>query len=170
MDVWWRTPVLTGIFALIGVLIAQCVVLYLALRAERRRADPELLKHCAAFAAAAGHVYRTQTRAFSRRDQDELDLTPVLDQLETAWDSISIVATPGIESAASTVMEHVAVATGREVTRADREIARRLLASSHDDFVNAVRRHLKKGSRVSYALPMIGTVSSRVPEGPKRDG
>lgn len=54
--IWWYTPLLSGIFALIGVSIAQLIVLRLAHKNDLRRSEPELLKQCAEFSAACGRL------------------------------------------------------------------------------------------------------------------
>jgi hypothetical protein len=53
-----QTALLSGVFVLAGVLIAQGIVLYLAGRTDRRRSDPELLKQCAIFSSAVGRFKR----------------------------------------------------------------------------------------------------------------
>jgi hypothetical protein len=86
--VWWHTPVLAGVFALVGVLIAQSVALWLARRSDRRRADPELLKQCAAFSAAAGRLKRELALR-----SDSPDLSCIAD-LDAASDAIDLIARP----------------------------------------------------------------------------
>ena len=95
-------PVLSGVFALIGVSIAQGIVLYLARKNERRRSDPELLKQCATFSSAAGRF----KREIATKPRNDWDLD-CLDALEDAADSIDIIGTPEIERAAERLIGYV---------------------------------------------------------------
>lgn len=70
--------------------------------ADWRRSDPELLKQCAAFSSAAGRFKRD----IATKPRDEWDLSS-LDVLEEASDSIDIVGTPEIESAAERMIGYV---------------------------------------------------------------
>lgn len=96
---WWYTPLLSGLFALIGVLIAQGVVLYLVRRNDKRRSEPELLKHCAEFSAACGQL----KRELSLKDPAARDLSSI-SQLDTSLDALTIIATPDIENAAERLL------------------------------------------------------------------
>jgi hypothetical protein len=97
-----QTALLSGVFVLAGVLIAQGIVLYLARRTDRRRSDPELLKQCAKFSSAAGRLKREITT----KPRNEWDLD-YLDALEEAADSIDIIGTPKIEDAVDRLIGYV---------------------------------------------------------------
>jgi undecaprenyl pyrophosphate synthase len=109
---WWWTPVLSGIFALTGVLIAQSIVLYLARRTNRRRSDIELLKHCALFSAACGRL----ERELALKTPNEWDYK-CLDDLEAASDAINISAPPEIEKAAEHVVGWIPLAIEEQSRR-----------------------------------------------------
>src|ERR1022692_3564074 len=98
-DPWWSTPLLSGLFALVGVLIAQGVVLYLASRNDKRRSEPELLKHCAVFSAACGRL-KNELALKKHADRD----LSCLDVLEASHDALMIIAPPEIDSAAESVI------------------------------------------------------------------
>src|SRR5215212_4079565 len=95
---WWQTPLLAGAFALVGVLIAQSIVLYLARKNDRRRSDSELLKHCALFSAACGRLKRELTYS----EPEDRDYS-CLDDLEAAHEALNILAPNEIDKAAERV-------------------------------------------------------------------
>jgi hypothetical protein len=96
---WWVTPLLSGAFALVGVLIAQGVVLYLANRNEKRRSEPELLRQCAVFSAACGRL----KNELQLKDRLARNLS-CLDDLEASHDALMIIASNEIDTAAEGVI------------------------------------------------------------------
>lgn len=145
-----QTALLTGSFALTGVLIAQCIVLLLARRNDRRRSDPELLKQCAAFSSAAGRFKRD----IATKPRDEWDLS-ALDSLEEASDSIDIIGTPEIESAAERLIGYVPLVLEPKRFNVEEQDAVQGIFDSHRQFVAAVRKHFHKPPKVHQAVPIL---------------
>jgi hypothetical protein len=144
------TPLLSGLFALVGVLIAQGIVLYLARRTDRQRSDPELLKQCAKFSSAAGRFKRDG----ATKARDDWDLSS-LDDLEDASDAIDIIGTPEIERAAERLIGFVPLLLRPERDSADEKIARKGIFDSHREFTDAVRKYFHKPAKVFMAVPII---------------
>jgi hypothetical protein len=143
--------IISAAVALIGVLIAQSIVLILARRNERRRSDPELLKQCAAFSSAAGRFKRD----VATKPREEWDLS-ALDALEEASDSIDIIGTPEIELAAEKLIGYIPLALNPEAFGDDAEkVARQGIFDSHRQFVAAVRNHFHKPPKVHRAVPIL---------------
>lgn len=151
---WWQTPLLAGAFALIGVLIAQAIVLWLARRSERNRSEPELLRQCAAFSVAAGKL----KREFSQR-ADAPDLSAIA-ELEAAADALDIIGTPEIEDAVRDVVGAIPLVMypGR-YTDEDRDASLRRLFRAHMAFVATCRTHFDKPPAEHKATPMLGPVT-----------
>jgi hypothetical protein len=149
-DHWWQTPLLAGAFALVGVLIAQCVVLWLARRIERNRSEPELLRQCAAFSVATGRLKREFATA-----SGEPDLSAI-DDLDAASDAIDIIGTPEIEAAATAVIGSLPmlIQPGQHVDE-DRQQSLRRLFDAHMAFVAACREHFDKPPKVHVATPIL---------------
>src|SRR5436190_20833555 len=105
VEVWWHAPLFSAVAALIGVLIAQGVVLWIYRRNEKRRADPELLRHCAEFSAAVGSL----KRQLAVETPTTRDLS-ALDQLEIAHDSLDIVGPVEIQLLADRIVGDIAAA------------------------------------------------------------
>jgi hypothetical protein len=145
-----QTALLTGSFALTGVLIAQCIVLLLARRSDRRRSDPELLKQCARFSSAAGRFKRD----IATKPREDWDFAS-LDALEDAADSIDIIGTPEIERAAERLIGYVPLALEPEAFGVDAKTARKGIFDSHRDFTDAVRKHFHKPPKEHNAVPII---------------
>jgi hypothetical protein len=151
---WWQVPVLTGSFALVGVLIAQSIVLWLARRNDRRRSEPELLKQCAAFSVAAGRLKAQISQS------DDPDLSAI-DDVEAAADAIIIIGTPALEDAIETFIGRVPVAIAPEKFGVDAEEAARDLFTAHRDFIDAARKHFNRPPKVYKATPMLTTYKRR---------
>ncbi|MFC8042967.1 hypothetical protein [Nocardia sp. NPDC057353] len=147
---WWYAPVLTGIFALIGVLLAQVVVLRIAQRNDRRRSDPELLKQCAAFSSAVGRL----KREVSLTPRSVWDLSCLTD-LEAAADSILIIGTPEIGDAVDAVISCIPMILSPEDFEHQEERSQRHLFAMHRRFTDEVRRHFGKPPKIYVAVPMI---------------
>ncbi|MEH3141311.1 MAG: hypothetical protein PGN37_14270 [Mycobacterium kyogaense] len=145
-----QTALLSGLFALVGVLIAQGIVLYLARKNERRRSDPELLKQCAAFSSAAGRFKRD----IATKPREEWDLQ-CLDKLEEAADSIDIIGTPEIERAAERLIGYVPLVLHPQRFDHDEESAVQGIFDSHREFVSAVRTYFHKAPKEHRAVPII---------------
>ncbi|SLG36767.1 hypothetical protein [Mycobacteroides abscessus] len=145
-----QTAVLSGLFALIGVLIAQGVVLFLARKNERRRSDPELLKQCAAFSSAAGRF----KREIATRPRDDWDLD-CLDALEEAADSITIIGTPEIEDAVDRFIGYIPLVLNPERFEVSLSEVRQGIFDSHRTFIDAVRRYFHKPPKTYKAVPII---------------
>jgi hypothetical protein len=150
---WWQTPLLAGAFALVGVLIAQGIVLWLARRTERNRSEPELLRQCAAFSVATGKL----KREFAQRP-DGPNLGAIAD-LEAASDALDIIGTPEIEDAARDVVGAIPLLMhpGR-YAHEDREASLDRLFRAHTVFVAACRAHFDKPPHEHMAMPMLGPV------------
>jgi hypothetical protein len=150
---WWYTPLLSGAFALVGVLIAQSIVLYLARRNDSRRSEPELLKHCATFSAACGRI----KREFALNSPEERKLDDSIMQLESSLDAIAIIGTPEIETAAEKFVGLVPLIFEFE-KRTDTvrlEDTLSALFQAHMKFVAAVRAHFDRPEKIHVAVPMI---------------
>ncbi|WP_027500796.1 hypothetical protein [Rhodococcus sp. UNC363MFTsu5.1] len=145
-----QIALLSGAFALTGVLIAQCIVLLLARRTDRRRSDPELLKQCAKFSSAAGRFKRD----ISTKPREDWDFG-ALDMLEDASDSIDIIGTPEIERAAERLIGYVPLVLEPEVYGVDPKDARRGIYDAHREFTGAVRKYFHKPPKVYMAVPII---------------
>ena len=145
-------PLLSGFFALIGVLIAQCIVLYLARRTDRRRSEPELLRQCAIFSSAAGR-FKREVVTKPRVDWN-LDC---LSELEEAADSIVIIGTPEIEGAAERFIGFIPLILDPERSKEDKERARQGIFDSHRLFIDAVRKQFHKQPKEyrAGAVPII---------------
>lgn len=159
-----QTPLLSGLFALVGVLIAQGIVLYLARRTDRRRSDPELLKQCAKFSSAAGQLKREI--ATKPRSKWELDC---LDALEEASDSINIIGTPEIEDAVDRFIGYVPLLLDPGKHGANAERARQGIFDSHRIFIDAVRHHFHKPPKVFKAVPIIMRPGASILDHPHND-
>ncbi|CUR59088.1 hypothetical protein NOCA2570018 [metagenome] len=149
-DQWWQTPLLAGAFALVGVLIAQCVVLWLARRNERNRSEPELLRQCSAFSVATGRLKREFVTS-----PDAPNLSAIGD-LDAAADAIDIIGTPDIEAAATAVIGSLPmlIQPGRFVDE-DRQESLHRLFSAHMAFIAACRQHFNKPPKVHVATPIL---------------
>ncbi|NIL83208.1 hypothetical protein RhoFasGS6_00554 [Rhodococcus fascians] len=145
-----QTALLSGLFALIGVLIAQGVVLWLARRTEKKRTDPELLKQCAMFSAAAGRFKRD----IATKPRNDWDLSS-LGSLEEASDSIDIIGTPAIERAAEKVIAIIPLLLDHEKFGVDYNETSSQLFAAHRHFTDAVRIHFGKPPKVYMAVPII---------------
>jgi len=147
---WWQTPLLAGAFALVGVLIAQCVVLWLARRNDRNRSEPELLRQCAAFSVATGRLKREFVTS-----PDAPDLSAI-DDLDAASDAIDIIGTPDIEAAATAVIGALPmlIQPGKFVDE-DRQESLRHLFRAHMAFVAACREHFNKPPKEHVATPIL---------------
>lgn len=145
-----QSALLTGTFALTGVLIAQCVVLLLARQNERRRSDPELLKQCAAFSSAAGRFKRD----IATKPREDWDLS-ALDALEEASDSINIIGTPEIESAVERLIGYVPLVLEPGQFNVNEQEAIQRIFDSHRQFVAAVREHFHKPPKIHRAVPIL---------------
>ena len=159
-----QTALLSGIFTVTGVLIAQGIVLYLARRTDRRRSDPELLKQCAKFSSAAGRFKRD----VATKPRDDWDLSS-LDALEDAADSIVIIGTPEIESAAERLIGYIPLALEPEKFDMDAKRVHQGLFASHREFIDAVRKHFHKPPKVYVAVPIIKRPRSRDQKPPEAD-
>ena len=161
---WWYTPLISGLFALIGVLIAQGVILCLARRNDKRRSEPELLKHCAEFSAACGRL----KRELSLKSAADRDLSSI-SQLNASHDALIIIATPEIEHAAERFIGLLQIVLDDEASGNEEEHRKHLsgLFQAHRQFTDAVRKHFNRPEKVYVAMPMI-----QVPEGkpPRRSG
>jgi hypothetical protein len=150
---WWYTPLMSGVFALTGVLIAQGVVLRLARRNELRRSEPELLKHCAAFSAACGQI----KREIALKASGERDLS-VIELLQSSFDAIEIIGTPEIESAAEKFIGAIPMILHYEEAGAKRDLveeAKTELFQAHMKFVASVRAHFGRPEKIHVAVPML---------------
>jgi hypothetical protein len=149
-DQWWHTPLLAGAFALIGVLIAQCVVLWLARRNERNRSEPELLRQCAAFSVATGRLKREFATS------PHAPNLSAIDDLDAASDAIDIIGTPDIEAAATAVIGALPmlIQPGRFADE-DRQESLQRLFQAHMAFVAACRVHFSKPPKVHVATPIL---------------
>lgn len=145
-----QTALLSGLFALIGVLIAQGIVLSLARKNERRRSDPELLKQCAAFSSAVGRFKRQI--ATMPREQWDLDC---LGELEEAADSIMIIGTPEIEDAVDRLIGFIPMVLNPKRYEGRSDEARQGVFDSHRVFVDSVREYFHKPPKVYKAVPII---------------
>ena len=150
-----QTALLSGTFALSGVLIAQFIVLLLARRNDRRRSDPELLSQCAKFSSAAGRFKREITT--TPREDWNLDS---LDALDDAADSIDIIGTPEIERAAEQFVGFVPLVLDPEAHGVDADRAMQRIFDSHRLFIDAVRCHFHKPPKEFVAVPIIKRPSS----------
>jgi hypothetical protein len=150
------TPLLSGLFALIGVLIAQGIVLYLARRTDRRRSDPELLKQCAIFSSAVGRLKREITT----KPRNEWDLD-CLDALEEAADSIDIIGTPEIEDAVDRLIGYIPLVLNPEQFEVSADRAHQGVFDSHREFIAAVRQYFHKPPKQHKAVPIIERPRSR---------
>ena len=123
---WWQTPLLAGACALLGVLIAQLVVLRIARRNERNRSEPELLRQCAAFSVATGKL----KREFARRPS-----TPnlaAIEDLEAAADALDIIGTDALQDAAREVIGVMPLLTEPgKFTKEDFELPQALVLRPH---------------------------------------
>ena len=157
---WWSTPLLRGLFALIGVLIAQVVVLYLARRNDMRRSEPELLKHCAEFSAACGRL----KRELSLQDAADRDLSSI-SQLDASLDALTIIATPEIENAAERFVGMLQIVINEEAAGNQTEHDKYLseLFRAHMAFTGAVRKHFNRPEKVYMAVPMIQIPQNKPP-------
>ena len=150
---WWQTPLLAGAFALLGVLIAQIVVLRIARRNERNRSEPELLRQCAAFSVATGKL----KREFARRPS-----TPnlaAIEDLEAAADALDIIGTDALQDAAREVIGVMPLLTEPgEFTKKDFDSSLKRLFYAHIAFKGACRKHFDKPEAVHKSTPMLGPV------------
>jgi hypothetical protein len=156
---WWYIPLLSGIFALVGVLIAQGVVLYLAHRNDKRRSEPELLRHCAEFSAACGKL----KRELSLREHADRNLDCIGD-LDSSYDALIIIGTPEIEEAAERFIGLIPLVFDAETTGNTEEhnkIMRRLFWA-HTEFIDAVRAHFNRPKKIYMALPMLDVPNPQV--------
>jgi hypothetical protein len=162
---WWYTPLLSGIFALTGVLIAQLIVLYLARRNDNRRSEPELLKHCATFSAACGEL----KREFALKRPEERNLSSI-SQLESSYDAIEIIGTPEIEMAAERFIGIVPLIFHYEKhdDKNGLEESKSQLFQAHMQFVAAVRAHFNRPEKIHRAVPMIEIPQPWVGSGSRR--
>lgn len=144
------TALLSGIFALVGVLIAQTIALTLAWRADRRRSDPELLRQCAWFSSSAGRFKRDVTT----KSREDWDLTALTD-LEAAGDSIAIIGTPEIERAAERLIGSIAVVMAARTDGDELKLASKEIFDSHREFTDAVRQYFHKPPKTFRAVPML---------------
>src|SRR5258708_15422567 len=149
---WWYIPLLSGIFALVGVLIAQGVVLYLARRNDKRRSEPELLRHCAEFSAACGRL----KRELSLRNPADRDMSYIR-QLDASLDALTIIATPEIEDAAERFVGMLQTTLDAEASgnQAEHDKCMSELFRAHMQFTDAVRKHFNRPRKVYVAVPMI---------------
>lgn len=158
---WWYTPLMSGLFAFIGVLIAQGVVLFLAHRNDKRRSEPELLKHCAEFSAACGRL----KRELSLKSAADRDLSSI-SQLDASHDALIIIATPEIEHAAERFIGVLQIVLDEEAAGNQAEHRKHLsgLFQAHMQFSDAVRKHFNRPEKVYMAVPMIQVPQSSPPK------
>jgi hypothetical protein len=133
---WWLVPVLSGVFALFGVLIAQGVVLYLANRNEKRRSEPELIRQCAIFSSACGRLKNElQLKEPSIRN------FACIDDLETSHEALTIIAPNEIDAAAEGIISVIPVIFHAEKfgDTANREKYMSQLFLAHRIFIDTVR-------------------------------
>ncbi|MCT6736534.1 MULTISPECIES: hypothetical protein [Rhodococcus erythropolis group] len=145
-----QTALLSGAFALAGVLIAQTIVLLLARRNDRRRSDPELLKQCAKFSSAAGR-FKRDVATKARGDWNFSSL----DDLEDAASSLQIIGTPEIEQAAERLIGYVPLVLDPKAYDVDPQAATAGIFNSHREFTDAVRKHFHKPPKEYKAVPII---------------
>lgn len=147
---WWQTPLLTGGFVLVGVLIAQGVVLWLARRNDRNRSEPELLRQCAAFSVATGRLKREFVTSPANPDLSAIG------DLDAASDAIDIIGTPEIEEAATAVVGSIPllIQPGR-LPDEDRDESLQGLFDAHRAFVAACRKHFDKPPKAHVATPIL---------------
>jgi hypothetical protein len=143
---------LTGCFALIGVLIAQGVVLYITRRNDKRRSEPELLKHCANFSAACGRL----KRELALKKPEDWDLS-CLDQLNASSDALVIIATPEIEDAAEKIegIIQLVFMAHEETNKTDFDEQLSRLFRAQMRFTDTVRKHFNRPKKVYMAVPII---------------
>jgi hypothetical protein len=144
---WWHVPLLSAAAALVGVLLAQGVVLWIYRQNERRRGDPELLRQCAAFNVALGKVKRALSENAVPSD---------LGELEEAFDSLNIIAPDGILEIVDRIWGDIgAVLMFGDELADDREQLVSGIFRRQMDFTQAVRSHFKQPPRIHRAVPLI---------------
>jgi hypothetical protein len=162
---WWYTPLLSGVFALIGILIAQGIVLYLARRTDRRRSEPELLRHCANFSAVCGQL----KRELALKKPIDRDMSGVR-QLEESYDALIIIGTPEIEQAAERFIGMFQIVLIAEDAGDDAEQDRALteMFKAHTRFIDSVRKHFNRPKKAYMAMPMIQVPEIRPEQSQKK--
>jgi hypothetical protein len=145
---WWNVPLVSGLAALFGVLLAQGVVLWIYWQNERRRGDPELLRQCASFSVALGKV---------KRALYEYERPTAIDELDEASESLNIIAPDAILEIVDIIRGDVGIVLMmNDSDSADiRDQALTRIFRKQMEFTQAVREHFDQPPRIHRAVPMI---------------
>jgi hypothetical protein len=149
----WQTPTIT----FVGIIIAQCVLLYIARHNDKRRADPELIKQCTQLSMALGRFKREMARSPSDRDP------AYLEDLESALYSIALMAPTEIDEAATIVIHKVNSLLEVEAALLKSETKKNIqkykdaaseVTHYQKAFINVVRDFLGKPEKIYYPVDM----------------
>ena len=147
----WPTVLFSAVAALVGVLIAQLVVLRIHRRDEERRVDPELLRQCAEFSVAVD--------VFKQRFHADLPLDEAwLEKLQAAHTSLGLIGPDSLLEITDLIVGDIAAllfARSRTGFDTDQDASRKLLLRRHMEFTQASRQYFGREPKVHRAVPMI---------------
>jgi hypothetical protein len=147
----WPIALFSAVAALVGVLIAQLVVLRLHRRDEDKRIDPELLRQCSEFSVAVDE--------FKQRFDAGLPLSEEwLERLQAASTSLDLTGPDSLLEITDRLVGNIGAllfAKSRPGFDIDQKATTTKLFRDHVEFTQAARKYFGQTPRIHRAIPMI---------------